>query len=70
MTFETRSNLMALRKTAEISRTSLHRLKYMQKPALVIVDEVGFMPLSPAEANLRVLHGRKDFVDFYFQQGI
>ncbi len=50
--FETLSNLMVLLKTAEISRTSMHRLKYMQKAALVIVDEVGFMPLSPAEANL------------------
>jgi len=61
---------MLLLKTAEISRTSLHRLKYMQKSALVIVDEVVFMPLPPPEANLRVLHVRKDFVDFYFQQGL
>jgi DNA replication protein DnaC len=27
-------------------------LKYLQKAALVVVDEVGFMPLTPAEANL------------------
>lgn len=26
--------------------------KYMRKAALIVVDEVGFMPLSPGEANL------------------
>lgn len=50
--FETLDNLMKLLKTAEISGTSKRRLKYLNKAALVIVDEVGFMPLSPSEANL------------------
>jgi DNA replication protein DnaC len=50
--FETLDTLMKLLKTAEISGTSKRRLKYLSKAALVIVDEVGFMPLSPAEANL------------------
>ncbi len=50
--FETLDNLMNLLKTAEISGASKRRLKYLNKAALVIVDEVGFMPLSPSEANL------------------
>lgn len=39
-------------KTEEISGASKHRLKHMRKAALVVVDEVGFLPLSPSEANL------------------
>lgn len=50
--FETLDNLMKLLKTAEISSASKRRLKYLSKAALVVIDEVGFMPLSPAEANL------------------
>ena len=36
----------------DISKASKRRLKYLRKAALVIVDEVGFMPLTPTEANL------------------
>ena len=50
--FETLDNLMTILKTVEISKTSKRRLKYLRKAALVIVDEVGFMPLTPTEANL------------------
>ena len=50
--FETLDNLMTILKTVEISKVSKRRLKYLRKAALVIVDEVGFMPLTPAEANL------------------
>jgi len=50
--FETLDNLMKILKTVEISAKSKHRLKYLKQAALVVVDEVGFMPLSPAEANL------------------
>lgn len=50
--FETLDNLMKILKTAEISVASQRRLKYLSKAALVIVDEVGFMPLTPIEANL------------------
>ena len=50
--FETLDNLMTILKTAEISSASKRRLKYLHKAALVVVDEVGFMPLLPAEANL------------------
>ena len=50
--FETLDALMTILKTAEISSASKRRLKYLHKAALVVVDEVGFMPLLPAEANL------------------
>lgn len=50
--FETLDNLMKILKTAEISNASKRRLKQLKKAALVVVDEVGFMPLTPAEANL------------------
>lgn len=50
--FETLDNLMTILKTVEISKTSKRKLKYLRKAALVIVDEVGFLPLTPAEANL------------------
>lgn len=50
--FETLDNLMKILKTSEISGSSRRRLKYLKKAALIIVDEVGFMPLTPAEANL------------------
>ena len=43
--------LHALRKDAEISPTRLRGKKYMNT-ALVIVDEMGFQPLTRAEANL------------------
>lgn len=50
--FETLDNLMTILKTVEISKANKRRLKYLRKAALVIVDEVGFMPLTPTEANL------------------
>ncbi len=49
---ETLDSPMTILKTAEISNASKRRLKCLHKAALVVVDEVGFMPLSPAEANL------------------
>lgn len=50
--FETLDDLMKILKTSEISGSSRRRLKYLRKAALIIVDEVGFMPLTPVEANL------------------
>ena len=50
--FETLDNLMKLLKTTNISGVSRRRVNYLSKAALVIVDEVGFMPLSQVEANL------------------
>lgn len=50
--FETLDNLMKYLKTEEISGASKHKLKLIRKAALVVIDEVGFLPLSPSEANL------------------
>ena len=50
--FETLDNLMKLLKTEDISGASKRKLRYIRKAALVVIDEVGFMPLSPGEANL------------------
>jgi DNA replication protein DnaC len=50
--FTTLDDLMKVLKTSEISVTSKRRLKILNSSALVIIDEVGFMPLSPQEANL------------------
>lgn len=50
--FETLDDLMKILKTADITHSSRSRLKYLSKASLVIIDEVGFMPLSPDEANL------------------
>lgn len=52
VTFDTLDELIRLLKTAEISAASKRRLRIINKAALVIIDEVGFMPLSTAEANL------------------
>jgi DNA replication protein DnaC len=45
-------NLIRFLKTAEISASSRKRLKVIQRANLVILHEVGFMPVSKAEANL------------------
>lgn len=50
--FETLDSLMVTLKTATILKASARRLKYFRKVSLMIVDEVGFKPLSPDEANL------------------
>ena len=50
--FETLSSLMTILKTAEFTAASKRRLQYLCKAALVVVDEVGFRPLEPVEANL------------------
>jgi len=50
--FETLDNLMKYLKTEGISASSKRRMKYIRKATLVVIDEVGFMPLSPGEANL------------------
>ena len=52
VSFTTLDNLITVLKTAQMSSISKHKLKVMNAAALVIIDEVGFMPLSNAEANL------------------
>jgi len=50
--FVTLDDLIRLLKTGEISRTSKARLTQLRRASLVIVDEVGFMPVSKTEAHL------------------
>lgn len=50
--FETLDHLMTILKTTDISKESSRRIKYLHKAALVVIDEVGFNPLTPTEANL------------------
>jgi len=52
VTFTTLDNLMKILKTSEISPASKRKLKIFHKAAFIIIDEVGFLPLSPQEANL------------------
>jgi DNA replication protein DnaC len=50
--FATLDELMITLKTSQISTASKRRIKILNSAALVIIDEVGFMPLSTIEANL------------------
>ena len=50
--FITLEGLVRLLKTAEISKSSKNRLTQLRRASLVIIDEVGFMPVSKAEAHL------------------
>jgi DNA replication protein DnaC len=52
VSFTTLDDLIATLKTSQISTTSKRKLKVLNSAALVIIDEVGFMPLTNAEANL------------------
>jgi len=50
--FTTLEGLIRLLKTAEISKPSENKLKQIHRASLVIIDEIGFMPVSKAEAHL------------------
>jgi len=50
--FNTLDDLIKILKTADISKLSRRKLNVIEAASLVIVDEVGFMPLSGDEANL------------------
>lgn len=50
--FETLDSLMVILKTQSILKTSSKRLRYFKKVSLMIIDEVGFKPLTNDEANL------------------
>jgi len=45
-------NLIHVLKTAEISRKSQYRLSWIRKCDLLIIDELGYLPVSRNEANL------------------
>ena len=50
--FVTLEELIRLLKTADISTASKKRLATLRRASLVILDEIGFMPVSKTEANL------------------
>jgi DNA replication protein DnaC len=50
--FHTMDNLVHVLKTQEISSKSKARLNYLNKCELVIIDELGYLPVSQVEANL------------------
>ena len=50
--FETLESLRKQLKTAESAKASQRRLKYLGKCSLIVIDEVGFLPLTAAEANM------------------
>ena len=50
--FTTLDELMTVLKTAQMSTLSKRRLRVLNTSAIVIIDEVGFMPLDNNEANL------------------
>ena len=50
--FITLDDLMKVLKTSEISTISKRKFRILNTAALVVIDEVGFMPLDQTEANL------------------
>jgi len=50
--FSTMDTLMHILKTREISVKSAGRARWINKCDLVIIDEVGYLPISKTEANL------------------
>jgi len=50
--FATLDSLMHILKTQEISARSAARVRWIHKCDLVIIDEVGYLPVSKTEANL------------------
>ncbi len=52
VSFLSLDTLVRLLKTAEIASQSKNRLNAVYKSNLVIIDEVGFLPVSKVEANL------------------
>lgn len=45
-------DLIKILKTSEISAASKRRIRVINNTALVVINEVGFLPFTPAEANL------------------
>jgi len=52
VSFVTLEELIRLLKTIEISKQSKDRMARLRRAALVIIDEMGFMPVSKTEAHL------------------
>jgi len=49
--FSSMDNLIHILKTREISKKSMGRLGWIKKCDLLIIDELGYLPVSRAEAN-------------------
>jgi len=50
--FSMMDNLIHILKTQEISQKSASRMRWIDKCDLVIIDEMGYMPITMVEANL------------------
>ena len=50
--FASMDSLIHILKTAEISRNSQARIKWIKEADLLIIDELGYLPISRVEANL------------------
>ena len=50
--FTSMDNLMHILKAQEISRNATARLKWIRQCDLIIIDELGYLPVSKVEANL------------------
>ncbi len=50
--FERVTSLIKLLKTAEVQKSSEHRLRRIMKSDLAIIDEIGYTPIEKREANL------------------
>lgn len=50
--FASMDTLVHILKTQEISRNSTARVKWMKECDLIIIDELGYLPVSKIEANL------------------
>ena len=50
--FSMMDNLIHILKTQEISQKSASRMRWINKCDLVIIDEMGYMPITKTEANL------------------
>ena len=52
VSFISLDELIKALKTADITTTSKRRIRYLYKSDLIIIDEVGFLPVTRMEANL------------------
>ena len=50
--FASMDTLVHILKTQEISRNSAARLKYIKESDLLIIDELGYLPIGKVEANM------------------
>lgn len=50
--FSSMDTLIHILKTQEISRNSAARLKWIRESDILIIDELGYLPISKVEANL------------------